>query len=124
MKKLTKVQVLGAIRSLLNNEEPSVTISLGECVDFIDKEIDNLTKKNSTPSKAVLLRQANNNKDREILLKALRDGVSGTCSEIANKIPEFEDYSAAKVSALLKPLVTDGQVIRQVVKGKAIFSLA
>ena len=125
MKKLTKVQTLSAIRSILNNEEPAVTISIEECVDFLDREIALLSKKNSTPSKAVQARQESNNKDREILLNAMREGLSGvTCSQISDAVEAFEDYSSAKIAALLKPLVTEGKIRREVVKGKALFFLA
>ncbi len=124
-KKITKVQTLSAIRSILKNEEPEVSITIEGCVDFLDKEIALLSKKNSTPSKAVQARQESNSKDREILMNAMREGLSGvTCSQIADAIEVFEDYSSAKIAALLKPLVAEGKVRRDVVKGKALFFLA
>lgn len=125
MKKLTKVQTLSAIRSIINGEKPAVTISIEECSDFLDREISLLSKKNSTPSKAVQARQESNNRDRDVLLRAMENGLSGvTCSQIADAVEGFEDYSSAKIAALLKPLVAEGKVRREVVKGKALFFLA
>lgn len=124
MKKLTKVQTLSAIRSIINGEDPAVTISIEECVNFLDKEISLLSKKNSTPSKAVQARQESNNRDRDVLLRAMENGLSGvTCSQIADAVEGFEDYSSAKIAALLKPLVAEGKIRREVVKGKALFFL-
>ena len=122
-KKVTKVQMLGAIADILQGRDPEVNVSKEDCLIFLDKEVTLLTKKNSTPSKAVMARRDANNKDREVLLEAL-NAEPLTCTQIAEKVEAFKDYSAAKVAALLKPLVADGQVIREVVKGKAMFSRA
>ena len=110
-KKMTKKGYFEILRELV--------LDRPELVDFIDHEIELLSKKNSktSPSK----NQLENEAIKVDILNALEDfGKGVTVSELMVKVP----YSNQRLSALLKQLVEDSKVVRVEDKRKAYFTLA
>lgn len=80
-------------------------------------------KKNTADRKPTATQTANGNIKAEILA-LLADGTARTVTEIMSAIPTLNGASNQKASALVRQLVEDGAIKREVVKRKAYFSLA
>jgi len=114
---MTKVEMFNALKEV---EEVKAN---AEMVEFIDHEIALLTKKRAskTPTKT--------QKENVAILeniKAILEANSGlTVTEIATVLAtDAQTYSNQKVSALLKKLVDNGEVVKEYDKRVAKFSLA
>lgn len=109
-KKMTKKEYFGVLRELV--------LDRPELVDFIDHEIELLSRKNSStaPSKNQV---ANEGIKVEILNALTEFGKAVTVSELMAKVP----YSNQKLSALLKQLVEDTKVERIEDKRKTYFKI-
>lgn len=82
-----------------------------------------IEKKNTADRKPTATQTANGNIKAEILA-LLADGTARTVTEIMSAIPTLNGASNQKASALVRQLVEDGAIKREVVKRKAYFSLA
>lgn len=82
-----------------------------------------IVKKNTADRKPTATQTANGNIKAEILA-LLADGTARTVTEIMSAVPTLNGASNQKASALVRQLVEDGAVKREVVKRKAYFSLA
>jgi hypothetical protein len=115
IKKLTKKDYFNELKELVKDRQ--------DLVDFIDHEIELLSKKSSrtAPTKT----QVENENIKNVIvdtLKALDKPVIITELQGAN--PELANYSNQKISALLTQLVNANIVTRLVDKKKAYFSIA
>lgn len=92
-------------------------------VDFIDHELDLLTRKNSGERKPTKTQKENKVFSQQILdtMEVNRDY---SVTEIQKQILGEHDFSNQKVTALLRPLVNSGAVIRSTAKGKAVYTKA
>ena len=82
-----------------------------------------IDKKNSADRKPTATPTANGNTKAEILA-VLADGTARTVTEIMSAVPTLNGASNQKASALVRQLVEEGSVKRELVKRKAYFSLA
>lgn len=82
-----------------------------------------IEKKNTADRKPTATQTANGNIKAEILA-VLADGTARTVTEIMSAVPTLNGASNQKASALVRQLVEDGAVKRELVKRKAYFSLA
>lgn len=82
-----------------------------------------IEKKNTSDRKPSATQTANENIKTEILA-VLADGTSRTVTEIMSAVLSLNGASNQKASALVRQLVEEGSVKREVVKRKAYFSLA
>ena len=112
IKKLTKKDYFNELKGLVSDRQ--------DLVDFIDHEIELLSKKSSrtTPTKT----QVENEKIKEkIVITLVELGKYATITDIQNANTELADLSNQKISALLKQLY-DNKVIEKVIdKKKAYF---
>lgn len=112
IKKLTKKDYFNELKVLVADRQ--------DLVDFIDHEIELLSKKSSrtTPTKT----QVENEKIKEKIVTTLVElDKYATITDIQNANTELADLSNQKISALLKQLV-DNKVIEKVIdKKKAYF---
>lgn len=93
-----------------------------ELVAFIDHELELLNKKASTKSTKVNDEQV---ALMEKIVNALNEiGRSVTISELQKENAEMAEYSNQKLSAMLKKLVDNKQVIKMVDKKKSYFMVA
>lgn len=68
-------------------------------------------------------KQIESNRLREVIYDYLCEtGESLTCSELAKRIPDFEDGQNQKVSGLMRALVAEGRVTKVIDHGKSLFS--
>jgi len=114
--KLTKAQKFAILRAI-----PAVAEN-PMLVEFIDHEVELLTKKNSAEKKPTATQIAN-----EGLKSAIAEGMEVnrvyTVTEIIKSVPACSELTTSKVSALLRQMVDAGIVKRTEDKRKAYFSL-
>lgn len=82
-----------------------------------------IEKKNSADRKPTATQTANTNTKAEILA-VLADDTPRTVTEIMSAVPTLNGASNQKASALVRQLVEEGSVKREMIKRKAYFSLA
>lgn len=115
-KKLTKRDHFNALLAI-----PAVSDN-PVLVDFINHELNLLSKKNSTDKKPTSTQQANNVL-KEAIIDLLVDGNPYTVSQIIKNVPECAELSNQKVSALMIQLVNEGQVEKVIEKRVSYFKL-
>lgn len=95
----------------------------GMLVEFFTHEIELLDKKaGKGGDKKLTPEQEANEKIKVIILDHLDGSKPMTISEMIKTIPECNDFSTSKVSALVRQLKEVGLVKRTEVKGVAYFS--
>lgn len=115
-KKLTKRDHFNALLAI-----PAVSDN-PVLVDFINHELELLSKKNSADKKPTATQQANSAL-KEAIIDLLVDGNPYTVSQIIKEVPECAGLSNQKVSALMVQLVNEGQVEKVIEKRVSYFKL-
>lgn len=118
----TKVTKRENYEALLELEEVKAN---EELVAFIKHEMELLAKKASRKSDSKTKTQKENEEVlKPAVTRVLEKAEEGlTATEIAQAITEIS-VSVPRVSAMLKKLVADGAVVREVVKGKPYFTIS
>lgn len=94
-----------------------------EVVAKLNEMWDALNKK-SNAEKPLTEQQKQNLGYKADLLTVLSDGKARTATELMKEVPTFPaDMSNQRVSALLRQLILDGKVKKDMVKGKTLFSI-
>ena len=114
---MTKRENFAVLRTM------AVSAGNADLVAFIDHEIELLNKKNSYKSSKPTKAQRENADTKEVIMATLGTEPM-TISDIQEANEVLGGLSNQKISALLGQLVTDGKVVRTVVKRKAYFALA
>ena len=114
--KLTKAQKFAMLRAI-----PAVADN-AMLVEFIDHEVELLTKKNSAEKKPTAQQVANAGIATAII-EGMEPNRLYTVTEVIKSIPACADLTNQRVSALLRQLVEAGKVKRTEDKRKAYFSL-
>lgn len=114
--KLTKAQKFAMLRAI-----PAVAGN-AMLVEFIDHEVELLTKKNSAEKKPTAQQVANAGIATAII-EGMEPNRLYTVTEVIKSIPQCADLTNQRVSALLRQLVEAGKVKRTEDKRKAYFSL-
>lgn len=114
--KLTKAQKFAMLRAI-----PAVAEN-AMLVEFIDHEVELLTKKNSAEKKPTAQQVANAGIATAII-EGMEPNRLYTVTEVIKSIPACADLTNQRVSALLRQLVEAGKVKRTEDKRKAYFSL-
>lgn len=96
-----------AIPEVANNQD---------LVDFINHEVDLLTRKNASGEKKLTANQLENENLKAIIVNSLSAETGMTITEMIKTIPELAEFTNQKVSALTTALVKDGKVERRVEK--------
>ena len=112
--KITKKEMFTMIKAQVKDN--------AEMVAFIDHEIELLDKKASN-KKATKTQEANVG-IKSIILAVLEGGESMTVTEMQSASVELGEMSNQKVSALVRQLVEDGEVVKTIDKKVSRFSLA
>lgn len=88
-------------------------------------EMFNALDKKSGAEKPMTDQQKQNLGYKSDMLALMADGKARTATEILNEVPSFADTNMTnqRVSALLRQLILDNKVKKEVVKGKAYFSM-
>ena len=126
--RITKAMRFEDIKALLNGQPVAYGTSIEDAVNFIDYEMNLLTKKNSSESKKPTKTQQENEGYKALILEflaTLPDGKDGaTCTEIIKGVAEFEGFSTQKISPLVRQLMAADKVAKTEIKGKSLFRLA
>ena len=124
-KKITKAMKYADTKAMLNGETPVNGLTVETACDFIDYEIELLSKKNAKTSPKNAAVQQLNDEYKDLILEVLNSATNGmTCTEIWKEIPAMSEYSPQKVASLMRGLMEEGKVTKTTVKGKALFALA
>lgn len=87
-----------------------------DLVDFINHEVDLLTRKSASGEKKLTANQLENENLKAIIVNSLSAETGMTITEMIKTIPELAEFTNQKVSALTTALVKDGKVERRVEK--------
>ena len=115
MTKVTKAEMFAMIKEVEGVKENA------DMVAFIDHELELLAKK-SANKKPTKTQEENEGIKAEILNVLTDEGV--TVSDLQSKSDVLGNLSNQRVSALLRQLIADGKVVKNVDKKKSYFSLA
>ena len=114
--KLTKAQKFAMLRAIPAVAENPVL------VEFIDHEVELLSKKNSAEKKPTAQQTANAGIQSAILsAMSAEPNRLFTITELIKSVPECADLTNQRVSALVRQLVDAGKVERTEEKRKAFF---
>ena len=120
----TRITKKDRFNQLLNIEAVKNNADL---VAFINHEVELLERKNASASngtrKPTKTQIANEGIKAEIV-EQMSNGVSYLISDMMKAFPSLSEYPSQKIVALVRQLVNEGKVTREVVKGKAYFTLA
>lgn len=126
--RITKAMRFEDIKALLNGQPVTYGTSIEDAVNFIDYEMNLLTKKNSGETKKQTKTQQENEGYKALILEFLAtlpdDKDGATCTEIIKGVAEFEGFSTQKISPLVRQLMAADKVTKTEVKGKSLFHLA
>lgn len=125
MTKLTSKVALSYAVAILTNAEVNKDFTSEQIVEKLNSMIAQLDKKSSSEKK-LTEQQIQNGSFKTDILILLSDGKARTATEILNEVPNFEgtNMTNQRVSALLRQLILDGKVVKDVVKGKSFFKIA
>lgn len=125
--RITKAMRFEDIKALLNGDTVTHGTTIELALEFIDKEMGLLARKNSGDKKQTAL-QKENEGYKELILEFLAtlpsDSKGATCTEIAKGVPALTDFNNQKISALMRQLKLAERVVADEVKGKTVFRLA
>lgn len=124
MNKLTSKVALSYAVAVLTNAEINKEFTSEQVVEKLNAMIVQLDKKTGSEKK-LTEQQVQNLGFKSDILALLSDGKARTATEILNDVPTFEGTAMTnqRVSALLRQLILDGKVIKDIVKGKAYFKI-
>lgn len=88
---------------------------------FVEHELELLAKKNSAEKKPTAVQVANMG-IKDAILAGMQENRLYTITELVKEIPECNDLTNQRVSALVRQMVADGLVSRTEEKRKAYFS--
>jgi hypothetical protein len=120
MAKITKKEMFAMVREIVVANGGENTEML---IDFIDHEVDLLTRKNTGEKKPTANQIANEAIKAEILAE-MDFGKLYTCSDIVKNVAVCEGFTIQKVSPLMNQLADAGKVVKTTEKRKTYFSLA
>lgn len=124
MTKLTSKVALSYAVAILTNAEVNKDFTSEQIVEKLNSMIAQLDKKSGSEKK-LTEQQIQNGSFKTDILILLSDGKARTATEILNEVPNFEgtNMTNQRVSALLRQLILDGKVVKDVVKGKSFFRI-
>ena len=114
-KKLTKKDHFAALLALAEVQENQAL------VDFINHELELLSKKNTADRKPTAAQKENEGVKAIILAALTLEPTS--ISDLQRKDAALAEISNQKISALLRQLIIDNKVVRTEDKKKALFAL-
>lgn len=125
VKRVTKAMYYTDIIALLKGEEPTNGTDTDAAIEFINKQMEQLAKKNSkNPEKTTAKQELDMQLSERIIEYLLIQTEEKTCTDIFRDVPELADYSTSKVASLVNKLMADGRVKKDVRKGRSVYSIA
>lgn len=134
MKKLIKKDYYNAIANVISEMDVDVLAVIKDqdvtpsmVLNFIDKEIAALDKKNADSSDKMNEKQKENETYKAAILKLMTENPDKaySVSDLIKTIPEFAGFSNQKISAVVRLMKENDKTIKkEMVKRVAVFSLA
>ena len=121
MEKTKKITKRDNFNKLLTIEQVANDTQL---VEFINHELELLDKKSASHSTAKTANQKANDEIKTQIIDALTKIGKTTISEMQKTDETMAQYSNQKLSALLKQMVDNGEIVRTMDKKKAYFEIA
>lgn len=142
--RVTKAQKLEAIKKFIpetasvtfpgDDKKAAYVFDHAEIMAFIDKELDLLSRKNSSGEKRPTETQEQNEKYKSDILDYLatlpefddedKPFPGATCSDVLKNVASLAGYQVQKPSSLLRQLRDAGKVVPNSIKGRTYFKLA
>ncbi len=123
--RITKAQHYADIIAMLNGEKAPNGSTIDQLKEFCTKEIALLAKKNASNDKRKAEARAKDDILRASVVDFLATQKNGIqVNDILHGVTACNLLSTSKVTALLKPLLEEGKVVRVEEKGKALYLLA
>lgn len=125
--RITKAMRFEDIKALLNGETVTYGTTVEQAVEFIDKEMGLLARKNSSDKKPTKTQQENEKYKVlicDFLANKPEEKKGYTCTEVIKLVPELNEFNTQKIAPLMRQLENAGKVAREEVKGKTLFHLA
>ena len=91
--------------------------------EFVEHEMELLANRKSAPKKPTAQQTANKN-ILEAIIDFLSDGALHTIHDMIKEVPACAELSPQRISAILRPAITDNVIKRTEDKRKVFFSLA
>ena len=113
MEKMTNVKAINYV--LANAELPT------DVKEKLVKMKEQFVKKNSAERKPTAT-QTENAGLKVAILDAMAEGKQYTITDLMKAVPELADLSNQRVSAIVRQLKDEGEVVREEIKRKAYFS--
>lgn len=92
--------------------------------DFINERAELHSKRNGSKSSKPTKAQVENEGIKTSIVNEMVEGEKYSVTEMLSKLPCCEGLTNQKVSALVRQLVAEGELVRTEEKGKAYFTLA
>lgn len=123
MAKVTMTQAMALTLAIdfINGVDMPETVDMGAVADKLSAMVDTLNKK-SASKKPTKVQTENEGYMSEILAVLSEDGQPMTIKEICGKSEILAEFSTSKMSALLKKLVDNGNVVKSYEKKQAYFT--
>lgn len=118
-KKLTNKMALEIAINTIEKAEVKGNYSKAEIVEKLNTMIIQLEKKSGSDRKPTA-KQAENEGYKTLILEHLTSERE-TVTDIMKAIPEFADFSNQKVAALVKQLLDNHLIEKEVIKGRSYF---
>lgn len=122
--RITKSMKFEAITAMLKGEPVPYGLTTEDALAFIENEQALLAKKNTGEKKPTAKQKENEGYKDEILAFLMSNSEGQTASAVLKGVPSLSEYNVQKAAALLGALVKEGRVVKNMVKGKALFSVA
>lgn len=124
IKRVTKAQRFEDIKAILSGKDVTYGTTIEDALAFCDAEVALLAKKNSADRKPTKTQEENEGYKAAILDFLSEQSEAVTCTDIQKGIPELTEFNNQKVAALVNQLKAANKVVKTMVKGRAMFSLA
>ena len=124
--RITKKNRFEDIIALLNGQPTPYGTNVNDAIDFVNHEIELLSKRNSSSGAR---KPTANQLQNEVYKGMIVDYLAGvdkpvTCEHIRRNVPDFYEFTPQKVSNLLSGLRKEGRVVSEKIKGTSHFQLS
>lgn len=120
---ITKAQHFEDLKALLAGGTPPNGLTAEDIIAFADKELALLERKKTSRKPTAV--QVENEVYKTSIVEFLEKCNGATCTEMIKGIPVMREEMLPnqRVSAICRTMVEDGILVKNMIKGKAVFSL-
>ena len=125
-KRTTKAMYYENILAILKDENPPHDIEFDKLMDFIDREMEQVKRKNASGSRKSEAERAQDSINESLVLDFLRvQSEPKSVSDIWRGVPELAGETTSKVTSIVGRLLKTGAVVKSIGKNKrSLYSIA